>query len=689
MFKAPRDWWIYLALVVASLSLYGRVWRFDFVNFDDPQYVRDNPHVRQGLTARSVAWAFTSGDEANWFPVTRLSYLLEGQLFGNTSAPPHAVNAMLHAAAALLLFAFLRRATGSRWPSAFVAAVFALHPLHVESVAWVAERKDVLSACFWFLALWLYARYAEQPNAARYLGVAAAFALGLMAKPMIVTLPFVLLLLDAWPLGRWRTRSWGALMWEKAPLFALSAASAVVTFVVQRRGGAVDSLDSFPVGLRLENALVSYVMYIAQTLWPSRLAAVYLRPVSLPFWQPALAGLAIAGVTVLALNRRREYPYVAVGWFWYLGTLLPVIGLVQVGSQARADRYMYVPMVGLAIMAAWGAADMAKRWPAMRPMVATLAGAACAAMMAVTWIQIGYWRNSVSLWEHAIAVTSDNSMAHYNLALAFSELPGRRQDAIEQFEATVAEKPDYAPAHNKLGNALAETRERLPDAIDEYRTALHLKPDYTDAYNNLGVALEKTAGGTAEAVSAYQAALRLDPNFAEAHNNLGDALTKLGRLPEAIEQFETALRINPEYASAHNNLGIALAGMPGRLDDAIAHFQLALRYKPNYAMAHMNLGVALARNPGRLADAIAEYQAAERLEPNSPLLHNNLGNALLKTPGGLPGAIDEYETALRLDPNFADAHYRLGIALSRMPGRMQEAQAHFEAARQLNVSAAR
>jgi tetratricopeptide (TPR) repeat protein len=689
MSKVAHDCGIYLALMIASLAVYAQVRQFDFVNFDDYQYVRDNPYVRQGLTARSVAWAFTSGDDANWFPVTRLSHLVDGQLFGNASGPPHLVNAMLHALAALLLFAFLRRATGARWPSAFVAAVFALHPLHVESVAWVAERKDVLSACLWFLALWCYVRYAERPNPARYLAVVAAFALGLLAKPMIVTLPFVLLLLDAWPLERWRTRPWGALMWEKAPLLALSAASAMVTFVVQRRGGAVDSLANFSGGLRLENALVSYVMYIAQTLWPSRLAVVYLRPLSLPVWQPVLAGFGIAAATALALSRRRELPYLAVGWFWYLGTLVPVIGLVQVGSQARADRYMYVPMVGLAIMAAWGAADVAKRWPAMRPVVASLAVAACAGMMPMAWLQIGYWRNSVSLWEHAIAVTRDNSWAHYNLALVFSEMPGRRQEAIEQFEATLADKPDDATAHNKLGNTLAQIPGRLTDAIGEYRLALHFKPDYADAYNNLGVALENTPGGMAEAVSEFQSAIYLNPGFAAAHNNLGDALTKLGRLPEAVEQFETALRINPGNASAHNNLGIAFAGMQGRLDDAIAQFEAALRFRPNYASAHMNLGVALARIPGRLADAIAEYQSAERLEPNSPLLHNNLGNALSQTPGGLPGAIAEYETALRLDPNFAYAHYRLGTALAKTPGRMQEAQAHFDRAHQLNSSALR
>jgi protein O-mannosyl-transferase len=654
MSKMPRDWWIYLALIVASLAIYGQARQFDFVNFDDHQYVRDNPYVRQGLTAQSVAWAFTSGDDANWFPVTRLSHLLDGQLFGNASGPPHLVNAMLHALAALLLFAFLRRATGARWPSAFVAAAFAFHPLHVESVAWVSERKDVLSACFWFLALWCYARYAERPNPARYLAVAAAFALGLMAKPMIVTLPFVLLLLDAWPLGRWRTRPWGALMWEKAPLLALSAASAIVTLLVQRRGGAVDSLGNFPGGLRLENVLVSYVMYIVQTLWPSRLAVIYLRPLSLPVWQPVLAGFAIAGVTVLVLSRRREFPYLSVGWSWYLGTLVPVIGLVQVGSQARADRYMYVPMVGLAIMATWGAADAAKRWPPMRPVVASFAVAACVGMMAVTWIQIGYWRNNVSLWEHAIAVTSHNSLAHYNLALAYLDMPDRRREAIEQFQATIADRPDYAPAHN-----------------------------------NLGVALERTPGGMAEAVGEYRAALAIDPDYADAHNNLGEALMKLGRLPEAVDEFETALRIRLDYADAHNNLGIAFAGMPGRLDDAIAQFKAALRFRPNYTAAHMNLGVALARIPGRLADAIAEYRTAERLEFNSPLLHNNLGNALSKTPDGLPGAIAEYETALRLDPNFADAHYKLGIALAKMPGRMQEAQAHFEAARRLNASALR
>ncbi len=343
------DFWIYLVLFVTTFAVYVQVRQFDFVNYDDPEYVSKNLHVREGITPAGIAWAFTSGDSANWLPLTRISHMFDAQLFGMRSGFHHLTNVLIHALATLLLFAFLSRATHMRWPSAFVAFVFALHPLHVESVAWIAERKDVLSAFFWFLALWSYVRYAERPGLGRYLLVLLPFCLGLMAKPMIVTLPFVLLLLDVWPLRR------AARFGKKLPFFALSAAVAITTYLVQRSSGAVKALTVFPIGLRVENALVSYCVYLGKMFWPASLAVFYPYPLTVPVWKYTIAGLAIVSISALAVRLFRAYPYVAVGWFWYLGTLLPVIGLVQVGAQARADRYMYVPMVGLAIILAWGA----------------------------------------------------------------------------------------------------------------------------------------------------------------------------------------------------------------------------------------------------------------------------------------------------------------------------------------------
>jgi len=608
------DLWICAALLLATFAVYAQVGRFDFVNFDDPDYVVDNLHVRDGITADGVRWAFTSVEAANWFPVTRLSHMLDVQLFGLRSGWHHLVNVLIHTLAALLLFAFLNRATQARWPSALVAFLFALHPLHVESVAWVAERKDVIGAFFWFLALWAYVR-GRKPL------VLAAFCLGLMAKPMIVTLPFVMLLADVWPLRRPRTP---ALLWEKLPLFALSAAAAIATYLVQRGSGAVRALDAFPIGLRIENALVTYVVYMARMIWPARLAVFYPYPVDVPVWQAALAGLVLAGITVLVVRSLRDRPYLAVGWFWYLGTLVPVIGLVQVGAQARADRYMYVPMVGLAVMLAWGLVGQA-----ISPANRAVAAACVAACVALTWVQVGYWRSSETLFRHALDVTAGNYLAHHNLGVALAEEPGRLPEAIAQYEAALAIKPDYARARTDLGNALARTG-RLQDAVAQ-----------------------------------YQAAIRLEPDAAIPHNNLGNALSQIpGRLPEAIAEYESALRFEPNYAEAHNNLGSALASMPGRMPEAIAEFETALRINPDYAQARTNLDLA---------------RAVPRNETNSAEVEYNQAVDLLKT-GHEAEAIPHLEAALRFEPDFADAHYNLGVALSGIPGRMPEAIRHLEAA---------
>ena len=423
--------------------MYAQVGGFGFVNFDDPDYVAENPHVRGGITADGVRWAFTSGDAANWFPLTRLSHMLDVELFGLRAGWHHLVNVLIHALAALLLFGFLNRATQARWPSALAAFLFALHPLHVESVAWIAERKDVLSALFWFLALWAYVR-------GRKWLVLAAFCLGLMAKLMIVTLPFVLLLMDVWPLRRPRAAS---LIWGKLPLFALSAAAAVATYLVQRESGAVQALEQFPLGLRIENALVTYLVYLLRTIWPARLAAFYPYPAHIPLWQAALAAAPLAGITAAVLRLRRDRPYLAVGWLWFLGTLVPVIGLVQVGAQARADRYMYVPMAGLAIMLSWGIAELQWKWA---PATAATFVAVC---MALTAVQAGYWRSSETLFGHALDVTEGNYLAHHNLGVALAEDPSRTSEAIAQYQAALdIQRTTHAPAPTW------QTRWRSPDA---------------------------------------------------------------------------------------------------------------------------------------------------------------------------------------------------------------------------------
>lgn len=565
-----------------------RAAHFDFINFDDPEYVMRNSHVRGGITPGGLAWAFGSGYGANWFPLTWISHMLDVQLFGMDAGYHHLTNVLLHALASVLLFLFLRRATRAAIPSAMVAIIFALHPLHVESVAWVAERKDVLSAVFWFLALWCYARYAERPSAARYLETLAAFALGLMAKPMIVTLPFVLLLLDAWPLGRLRPL-WPRVK-EKLPFFALSAVVSVVTYEVQRASGAVTTMSALPLTLRVENALVSYVSYVLKMLWPAGLAVFYPYPASVPLWQAAAAVLALAGMTSLAVRAFPARPYLAVGWLWYLGTLLPVIGLVQVGTQARADRYMYVPMIGLAIMLAWSVDGLGK--PAAMSMAA-----ACLACAAITWAQLGYWQNSETLFRHALAVTRDNAVAEHSLGSALLDDPPRLPEAIAHLQAALRINPASAQAHTDLGSALAKAG-RPAEAIPEFRAALAGAPGSAIVHNNLANALAGT-GKPLEAIPEYDTALRIDPAYREARQNLamahfdaGVSFAKAGRAPEAVAEFEGALRLRPAYADAHNNLGVVLSQMPGRLDDAIRHFEAAVRLQPDYEDAKFNLKAA-------------------------------------------------------------------------------------------------
>jgi protein O-mannosyl-transferase len=419
-------------LLLLTLGVYVPVRHFDFVNVDDRPYVSRNDHVMAGLTWDGLRWALTSTQDANWFPLTRLSLMADRQLFGPredlppsmvNAGPYHWTNVILHAASALLLFGFLRWITGALWPSALVAFLFAMHPQHVESVAWVAERKDVLSMLFWMLALWSYAAYAKRPKAGTYLLTLLLYCLGFMAKPMVVTLPVVLLLLDVWPLRRFPGRSPRRLILEKAPFLAPALAMSAVTFAVQRAGGAVRTIQQLSLGLRLENAVISAAIYIGKTVWPTRLAFFYPFPAAEPLWQAIAAGVVLVSFTVLAVVSVRTRPYLAVGWFWYVITVLPVIGIVQVGEQTRADRYTYLPTIGLFIMLAWSGADWWQRRPKVRPFLAGLCGVACVACMVLTWRQISYWKNSETLFQHALEVTDRNC---FRARAAGEELAGAR-----------------------------------------------------------------------------------------------------------------------------------------------------------------------------------------------------------------------------------------------------------------------
>jgi len=628
--------------MLATLAAYAQVFQFDFVNYDDPDYVTENAHVRAAFTSESVPWAFTSGDDANWLPLTRLSHILDVQLFGLHAGFHHFTNVLLHVLSTLLLFAFLRRATGTLWRGALVAFFFALHPLHVESVAWIAERKDVLSAFFWFAALWLYVRYVERPVAGRYWLVLAAFGLGAISKPMIVTLPFVLLLLDFWPLRR------KPFLLEKIPLFGMSIASSLITYFVQQRGGAVIPLDALPIATRVANVFVSYIAYLGQMFWPVRLAAFY-PLLDIPAWQVVSAVVILLGISFLAMHSLRSHPYFAVGWFWYLGTLVPVIGLVQVGTQSRADRYTYIPLVGIFILIAWGAAEISRRWPKTKTVVIGLCALACVACFTLTLFQLRNWKNSQALFEHAIQMTSSNYVAYNGLGQALRQ-QGRLEDAALNYEQALKIRPHYPEAHTNLGEVLLLTG-HPEDAIPHLLTALSMKPDSTEAHVNLGAALNKLGRHT-ESIAQYREAIRLQPNDAVAHNGLGGALADAGQTSEALREMLEAIRIKPGYADGHTALGILL-GTLGRIDEAVVQFTEAVRLQPGDSEAHYNLGTAFGAQ-GRLNEAMDQFNIALRLNPSYANAHLNLGKALANA-GRTAEAIAQLSQAARLDPNLTEA----------------------------------
>ena len=601
-----------LALLAVVAFAYSPVIRNGFVYYDDPKYVTENPVVLDGLTGAGFAWALRTGTDANWFPLTWLSHMLDVEIFGTAAAGHHVTSVLLHIASTLLLLVVLYSTTRALWRSAFVAALFALHPLHVESVAWVAERKDVLSTFFLMLTLLAYTRYASRPSTGRYVLVALAFALGLMSKAMLVTLPFALLLIDFWPLRRFDKVPVRRLVMEKIPLLGLAVISSVITFIVQRRGGAVGGLDAFPLSSRIANALVAYVGYIEKTFWPSGLAAFYPYPQSISAAGVAAAIAILAAVTIVVIKFGRRFPYAPVGWLWYLGTLVPVIGIVQVGNQAMADRYTYIPLIGLFVILAWGIPDLLSRWNPPKIALRVAGVAVLAACAALTFRQVSVWRNDASLWGNALAVTNDNYVAHNNLGRALVE-DGKSEAGLVHYNEALRIRPTYATARTNVGVALTKIG-KYDEAITNYREALRLKPDLPESHANLGAALFDQ-GKIDEAIEHYSEAIRLNPNFAQAHANMGIALMQKGKVAEAISAYETALRLKRGFADVENNLGFALATQ-GRLDDAIAHYNEALRIKPDFILAHLNLGIALA-NTNRISEATREFREVLRLEPQN------------------------------------------------------------------------
>jgi Flp pilus assembly protein TadD len=565
-----------VVLAGGTAAIFWQVHGFDFVSYDDDLYVYENPHVTNGLTRDGVFWAFTTGQAGNWHPLTWLSLMLDCQLFGPRPGGLHLVNLLLHIANTLLLFTVLKKMTDALWSSAFVAAVFALHPMHVESVAWIAERKDVLSTLFWMLTLLAYVGYVKRPGLLRYMTTILLFALGLMAKPMLVTLPFVLLLLDYWPLNRFgpqtaktsgrqsyksgpagpKFQNLYRVLFEKIPFFVLCAISSVITFLVQQSGGAVVGITALPLNSRVTNAFLSYAKYIGKMFWPQNLAIFY--PFDLArfeFWQILLCILLLLFISIFVIYAGRKRRYLAVGWFWFVITLVPVIGFVQVGNQALADRYTYIPYIGLFIMIAWGLPELLSEWPYRKIAFGISIVVVLTALGISTYRQVGYWKNSFILFSHAIEVTQGNYLAYNNLGNAYCNL-GRYREAVEAYRQAIKIKPDYAKAHNNLGNAYWNLG-RHQESIEAYKQAVRKEPDYADAQYNLGNAY-CNLGRYQEAIEAYQQAIKLKPDNAVAYNNLGFAYGKLGRYDEEIEAFGQAVRIKPDYAVARNNLADAL-----------------------------------------------------------------------------------------------------------------------------------
>jgi protein O-mannosyl-transferase len=663
-----------LLLVAVTLAVFGQTIRYQFVNFDDDLYVYNTPAIKAGLTPKGISAAFISQHAHNWHPLTTISHMLDCQLYGLNAGGHHATNVILHTIAVLLLFWALQQMTGAIWRSALVAALFAVHPLRVESVAWVSERKDILSAVFFFLMLLAYSRYARAPSVSRYLAVALLFAAGLMSKPMLVSAPIILLLLDYWPLRRFeqssaisgktklsesdkQRRKIRRIYLEKVPLVVLSAVACILTFVLQKRtAGAIPPL---PLLWRVQNAFVSYVIYVWKTLWPARLAVFYPHPNdTLALWQVIFAVLLLLAITAAVLVFRKQRPYLLTGWFWYLVMLIPVIGIIQVGEQGHADRYTYLPHVGLFVAVVWFTIEVATVRRS-KPQVAVVTSAALLIVLALAWvafIQTSYWRNSEALWTHALAVTSDNDVAHNNLGYLCNDR-GELDKAISHFESaarirSAKRDPHYhlasAFVQMNLGDALAR-KGRSDEAMVHYDEAITLQPDYADAYYNRGTVL-LAKGRIDEAIADLAKALEMHPYDADAHTSLGNALLQKGSLREAIAHYETALTLAPQDPHSRNNLAWILATASdssirdgaravGFAEEAV---QLSGGREPLFlrtlAAAYAESGrfseaIAVAQQAAGIANMQAKPEMAKRLESdlvffrgNLPLREHSAGN---------------------------------------------------------------
>jgi tetratricopeptide (TPR) repeat protein len=649
-------------LIAAVAAVYWPVCNYEFIHYDDNSYITENENVKDGLSWNGFKWAFTTGCASNWHPLTWLSLMLDCELFGVKAGPMHVVNVLFHIANTILLFLVFTRITKGIWQSAFIAALFALHPLHVESVAWVTERKDVLSTFFWLFTMLFYVLYVERQSLGRYIAVLVLFAFGLMAKPMLVTLPFVLLLLDYWPLerlGRQKTSvKW--LIIEKIPMIVLSVVSSVITFIVQQRGGAVIESEQLLFSERIANTLTSYISYIGKMFWPSRLAVFYPHPVNrIAVNEVAVCAVILILITVVLLYFGRRCKYLAVGWLWYLGTLVPVIGIVQVGAQAMADRYTYIPLIGIFIIIAFSAAQLLEKLYSGKIIPAVLAGVCLVACTVVTSQQLKCWKDSLSLFRHALDVTENNYVMLNNYANVLNKL-GRQDEAAAQLAEAVRLAPNSLEILFNYGNMLKDMG-KIAQAIEQFEIAIKIKPD--DKLSHYGLGLALAAKGDYEgAIKQYQIYAESGTDIADIRQKLAMDLARSGKVDDAVNQFQRAMIINPDSTEVLSNFGYALA-QSGKTDEAIKYYEQALANEPNNVITHGRLALALA-GIGKIDEAIEHCRIVLAARPDDYEMYTNLG-ILLQTQGKLDEAIESYRKALKIDPNFKKARENLDAALAQ------------------------
>jgi tetratricopeptide (TPR) repeat protein len=615
MNKIPEKYWtyfIYLALTITTLAVFWQVRSFEFTNYDDDKYVSQNNHISSGFSGDNLKWLFTR-DIGRWHPLTGITHMLDCKLFGLNPGGHHLTNLLLHIANTLLFFVIFKRATGALWKSAFVAALFAIHPLHVESVAWISGRKDLLSTLFWILTIGAYFRYVESRSLGWYAIAIVLFALGLLAKPMVVTLPFVLLLLDYWPLERFEFKIPLRLIWEKVPFLIIAGFASIITFFLFRSVGQVQNIKALPLISRVNNAVIAYVKYIEKMIWPAGLAANY--PYSentMPTWQIIAAAVLLLAITVRVILLGKKYKYLPVGWFMFLGTLVPVIGLIQINALSMADRYTYLSLTGLFIIVAWGTTELLAKWEYKRIVLSLSSVVVILVLSVYAWFQTGYWRNSINLFSHVLEVTSRNRLAYYNRGCAYYDKE-EYDLAISDYSKAIEIESNDVKAYYNRGNAYAKGKGEYDLAISDFNKALQCDPGLVNVYQNMGKTLS-LQGKLEEAAKNFREALSREPLNPELHSELGAILGRQGRLDEAVSQFNEALRIKPDFAEAHGNLGYTLLNQD-KFDQAVTHLTRAVQLDPNSDKSHYYLAIALTEK-GRIDEAVTHYDYAIRLKPD-------------------------------------------------------------------------